>query len=95
LAGLRTSEPIFGWKAGSGLTLFAGIFLIACKQSRKRLGWLTVITVVSLTTLMLACGGGGSGGGGGGGGTPLSGTITVNATNGTVTKATTINVTVN
>jgi subtilase family serine protease len=95
LAGLRTSEPIFGWKMGSGLTLFAGIFLITGKQSRKRLSWLTVLTVISLTTLMLACGGGGSGGGGGGGGTPLSGTITVNATNGTVTKATTINVTVN
>jgi subtilase family serine protease len=92
LAGLRSTQPIFGWKTGSSLALFAGMFLLGGKGSRKRLGWFAVLTVMALATMMLGCGGGSSSGGGGT--TPLSGTITVNATNGTVTRATTVSVTV-
>jgi subtilase family serine protease len=95
LAGLRTTQPVFGWKTGSSLALFAGIFLLGGKGSRKRLGIFAMLTVMALATMMLGCGGGSSSGGGGGGTTPLTGTITVNATNGTVTRATTVSVTVN
>lgn len=94
LAGLGNTEPPLGWTTGS-LALFAGMVLLSGKGSRKRLGWLAVLSVLTLTMLMLGCGGGGSSGGGGGGNTPLTGTVTVNATNGTVTRATTVTVTVN
>jgi hypothetical protein len=94
LAGLTNTEPHFGWTTGS-LAVFAGMFLLGGKSSRKRLGWLAVLTVLGITMLMLGCGGGGSSSGGGGGSKSLTGTVTVNATNGTVTRATTVTVTVN
>jgi subtilase family serine protease len=98
LAGLRNTQPIFGWRTASEFALFAGMLLVSGRSSRKRIGTLAVLTVVALVSLMMGCGGGSSsssGGGGGGGGTPLVGTVTVTASNGTVSKASTISVTVN
>lgn len=80
-------------------TLFGAVFITG-KNSRRRWIVLTTLAILALLLTMVACGGGspvptGSGGKTGGGSNPVTGTVTVQATNGSITHASVINVTVN
>jgi subtilase family serine protease len=74
--------------------LFGSVFIA---RSRRRWIILTTLTIFALLLTMVACGGGSSPVPTGSGGTfsPITGTVTVQATNGSITHASVINVTVN
>jgi subtilase family serine protease len=79
-------------------TLFGTVFIIG-KNSRRRWILLTTFAILLLLLTMVACGGGSSpvptGSGGGSGTGPVAGTVTVQATSGSISHTSVINVTVN
>ena len=91
-----SSRTKFGWETGLGAAF--GFVFMAGRRSRKRLALLTMMVILGLMAFAAGCGGGG-----GGSSTtppststsPLNGTVTVTATNGTVSHSSVIKLTVN
>jgi subtilase family serine protease len=97
LAGARSNHLPFA--LATSLAALFGVVLVAGKGSRKGLDVISSVVISALLLLMMAgCGGGSSSSSsssGTGGTTPLTGTVIVQATNGTITHSSVINVTVN
>ena len=90
-----SSRSRFGWEAGFAAAF--GFVLAAGRRPRKRLALLTMLVIIGLMAFAAGCGGGGSSSSPppSTSTTPLTGTVTVTATNGTVSHSSVINLTVN
>jgi hypothetical protein len=74
--------------------LAGGVLLLVGKRRPWHAGILVAIAMIVLSTIT-ACSGGGSAGSGGGGKTPITSTVTVAATSGTLQQSATFSLTVN
>lgn len=93
LAGGRSARLNFALETTLA-ALFGSVF-VAGKSSRRR--WIVFITlaILALVITMVACGGSSPVPTGSGGGAPVNGSVTVQATSGSITHTSVINVTVN
>ena len=93
LASVHKGFGPFGWE--SSLVAAFGVVMLVGPGSRRRKALTLSLVVFLLLCLLVACGGGGSSPVTPPKTTPLTGTVTVTATNGTVSHSSVIHVTVN